>query len=659
EAATPGLWKGNLKKFGFSKQGQVLDRHGQPAATSSGAIVPGAHSVWGSEVTGTEGMTVDVGGAGAVLKTQSSRNFKTNSGTSMVTFNKTNISAADLGLLTDAERDDLVDFVTASGIYSPSYTGSGSKAREWTLGDIIHSQPAIYYDKTMNRNVIFVGANDGFMHCFLDNDQGTSDVLSDDTVQESWAFIPRDLLSNLEYLPAEGVAAIVPGDSEHQYFVDGSPVVYKSANNTYLAFGLRRGGLDITSGGELTNQYFILNITNYSSPSFTAAIPKTILGSGAGDEKLGQSWCTPHFCSIKTGASASSKADVLLLAGGYDTNQDSDDPGTGDTKGRGLFAVNATTGSLMTNLNFNHSNYSKMRYSMVDLRSYDNNDDGSDDVIYAPSTGGDLFVFDDSSSVTGTPYDGTWTKRLLFSALSRGSTSKLRKFFYAPGIAQETWGDWVYIGSGDREHPTVMTGDEVSPSTKTYNRFYAIRYTFPSSWSDDDDALVDTDLSDVTPDTLQGTVSTPSSLSDADKAALRQSLSTSGNGWFFDLEHPGEKVVSTPLVYNKVVYFTTFTAGAATSSGSDPCGTGTGSGTARIYAVDYRTGEAVFKHFDGDLSKLTKEDRFKDIGSGIPSEPTLVVTEQGTFIVVGTEQGPTPLDTQDKRSITRYFWLKQ
>jgi hypothetical protein len=67
----------------------------------------------------------------------------------------------------------------------------------------------------------------------------------------------------------------------------------------------------------------------------------------------------------------------------------------------------------------------------------------------------------------------------------------------------------------------------------------------------------------------------------------------------------------------------------------------------------------VFKHFDGDLSKLTKEDRFKDIGSGIPSEPTLVVTEQGTFIVVGTEQGPTPLDTQDKRSINRYFWLKQ
>jgi type IV pilus assembly protein PilY1 len=131
-------------------------------------------------------------------------------------------------------------------------------------------------------------------------------------------------------------------------------------------------------------------------------------------------------------------------------------------------------------------------------------------------------------------------------------------------------------------------------------------------------------------------------LSDAEKAALRQTLSYSGNGWFFDLEHSGEKVVSTPLVYNKIVYFTTFTPSTATSVGTDPCGTGSGSGAARIYAVDYRTGEAVFENFDGNSAMLTKEDRYKDIGSGIPSEPTLVVTEQGVFIVVGTEQGRPP-----------------
>ncbi|HPJ94593.1 MAG TPA: PilC/PilY family type IV pilus protein [Deltaproteobacteria bacterium] len=649
-----GLWKGNLKKFGYSKQGEILDRHGVLATSSTGAILEGAHSVWGTEVTGTEGMTVDVGGAGAVLLTQSSRNFKTNSSTGMVPFNASNVTAANMGLSTDAQRNDLIDFVTAGGIYAPTYTGTDGKNRVWILGDIIHSQPAVYYDKVNNRNIIFVGTNDGFLHCFLDNDNGTSDSLTDDSVQESWAFVPWDLLPNLQYLPPAGYTAEIAGNSTHEYFVDGSPVVYKSGSSTYLAFGLRRGGLNITSGGELTNQYFILNIDNYQSPSFTASISKSILGTSS--EQLGQSWSTPYFSTIKTGASTSSKQDVLILTGGYDTNQDNDDPGTADTKGRAVFAVNATTGALMSNLNFNYNNYSKMRYSMVDLRAYDDNDDGCTDVIYAPSVGGDLFVFDDRSTATGTPYDGVWTKRLLFSAANRGSTAKLRKFFYAPGIAQETWGDWVYIASGDREHPTDATGEETTPA---YNRFYALRYTWPATWSDEDDALTDSDLTDVSTDTLQGTTSTPSTLTEAEKAALRQALSSSGNGWFFDLDHSGEKAVSTPLVYNKVVYFTTFTPSTAVSTSStDPCGT-TGAGTARLYAVDYETGEAVFSDFDGNSSSLTEEDRSKTIGSGIPSEPTLVVTEQGTFIVVGTEEGPISVDTQEKRSLNRYYWLKQ
>lgn len=647
-----GLWKGNLKKFGFSKQGEVLDREGNPAASSSGAILQGAHSVW-SDVQGPEGMTVDIGGAGSVLKAQTTRNFKINGSSGMEIFGTANtgITAADLGLSTAEERADLINFVTAQDIYSPSYSGEGGRNRDWVLGDIIHSQPAVYYDKNNNLNVLFVGTNHGFLHCFLDRDNGTTSDLRDDTVEESWAFMPRALLGNLKYLPPENYTATIPGNGEHEYFVDGSPIVYRSGSTPYVAFGLRRGGKNLNTGGALEKQYFILNISSYSSPTYAADVSVNVLGADAGDEKLGQSWCTPRFSKIKTGATT--QMDVLLLTGGYDTNQDNDDPGSADSKGRAVFAVGATEGALVSSLNFNHGNFSKMRYSMVDLRSYDNDDDGCDDVIYAPSLGGDLFVFDDASSATGTPNDGVWTKRLLFTAQNRGSTSKLRKFFYAPGIAQETWGDWVYIGSGNRESPLEETGSSVGG----YNRFYAIRYTFPSSW-DNDTPLTDTNLTDVSADTLQGTVSTPSAMSEEEKYALRQSLSGTGNGWFFDLEHAGEKVVSTPLVYNKVVYFTTFTPSTAVASGTDPCGRA-GVGTARIYAVDYRTGEAVFERFDGDSTKLTKEDRFMDIGSGIPSEPTLVVTEQGVFIIVGTEQGPIGIDTEDRRSIIRYYWKKQ
>ena len=101
------------------------------------------------------------------------------------------------------QRDDLINFATASGIYAPTASGSGANPRQWVLGDIVHSQPAILYDRPNNRNVIFVGANDGFLHCFIDSDQGTSDSLADDTVTEAWAFIPWDLLPNLKYLPSD------------------------------------------------------------------------------------------------------------------------------------------------------------------------------------------------------------------------------------------------------------------------------------------------------------------------------------------------------------------------------------------------------------------------------------------------------------------------
>jgi type IV pilus assembly protein PilY1 len=650
----PGLWKGNLKKFGLDDNGTLLDKHGSAAADSAGRILDTAHSAWSTLASDDkEGMKVEAGGVGQVLVGQSSRTFKTNVGasTAIVDLSGVNVAASDLGLSTDAERDDLLAFVKAQGNYHPT-TGADNYKRDWILGDIVHSQPAILYDKNMNRNVLFVGANDGFLHCFIDSDEGTWSI-EDDSVTEAWAYVPGDLLKNLKHLPSDGMTAQTTlGDNTHDYFVDGTPIVYKTGGSRYLAFGLRRGGMDLTTGGELDHQYFIMNINDYYTPSLTTRIATNVLGNETGDEKLGQSWCTPLFATIKTGSSSSSRADVLLLTGGYDTNQDKDDPGASDDKGRAVFAVRANNGTLVNSLNFNKKNFSHMNYCMVDLKVYDNDDDGCVDVIYAPSLGGDLFLFDDAHSTLGNVNDGTWTARRLFKAASMGSTSRLRKFMYAPGIAQETWGEWVYIASGDREHPAYTTGSSVGG----FNRIYAIRNTFPSSWNNEA-PLTDSDLTDVSADNLQGTVSSSSPLTDDQKMTLRRSLANSGDGWLFDLEHPGEKAVSTPLVYKGVVYFTTFTPGKQ-SSGTDPCGT-VGGGVARLYAVDYKTGEAVFNTFDGNAAKLTKEDRYKDIGSGIPSEPVLVVTKKGTFVAVSVEEGTNTHPTGEFSGLKRYYWMKR
>ncbi|MCD6569607.1 MAG: VWA domain-containing protein [Deltaproteobacteria bacterium] len=600
-----GLWKGNLKKFGLSEDGQLLDRDGNLATESSGAIKEGAHSCW-VLVDGLEGMDVEKGGAGQALLTQTSRYFYTyNTGTSLTAFDKAHITPSDLGLATTSERDDLIDFVRAEGDYDPS--GGGDNARPWVLGDILHSRPAVLYDDSNYKNVIFVGANDGFLHCFVDDDKGTYDDLTDDTVEEIWTFVPWDLLPELQFLH---------DDSDHDYFVDGTPVVYTTGNNTYVVFGLRRGG----------DKYYTLDVSNYASPSFVWEIAPDILGT----ESLGQSWSTPHFCTIKE--SGGNTRDVLLLAGGYDTNQDNVDPGASDSKARAVYAVDAAAGALCTNLNFNHTTYANMQYCIIDLTSFDNDGDGYEDTIYAGSLGGNLFVFNDRDG------DGTWDAIRLFSAGNSG-TDELKKFFNSPGIVQETFGDYVYIGTGDREDPQRTT---------VVNQFYAIKNTWPAIWDDSSDTLTPSDLVNVTSCILQDPTKT-----EAEKDAVRAALAA-GSGWYINLENSGEKVVSSPLVFHKVVYFTTFSPSADTGSSDDLCSLGYGSGTARLYAIDYKTGNAVFDFTEDD--QLTKTDRSINIGSGIPSQPVIVVTKTGVHVIVGTEGGVFSQPITSGQDIIRYYW---
>lgn len=629
-----GLWKGNIKKFGFSDTGSILDRDGVTVATNAdGSFKDGSHSVWYA-VNGLEGLSVDKGGVGQVLKAQSERYFKTyKDGTGNIAFTKSsitnalnNISATDMAVSSDAERDDLLDFVLARGIYDPT---SGSKAREWILGDIIHSQPGILYDTANNKNVLFVGTNDGFLHCFVDSDQGTDTNLGDDTVEEKWAFLPWDILPNLRYLPTpHSTNYSTLGDNEHNYYVDGSPTRYTSGNNTYVAFGLRRGGTNIATNVEFTNQYFALNITDYNAPSFAWSIPKNILSS----EMLGQSWATPKSCKIRQ-TGGSTFEDVVLLAGGFDTNQDSATPTATDGKGRAVFAVNASNGQLATtNLNtFNHAGYSKMTNCIVDLKSFDDDGDHYDDTIYAPSLGGHLFAFESKVHQDGT-WDGVWSNRLLFK--TQTSNGKTRKFFYAPAVSRELFngviGEFLMIGTGDREHPNETT---------VTNRMYGFKNTWSASW-DDNTPLTDTNLIDSSP--LWG-----NTLDVTQKNTLRQQI-LDGNGWYFNLVDPGEKIVSTPLLYNKILYFTTMVPTSQAVSSDDPCYTGSGSFKAYLYAVDYRTGGFAVVPGMVYPDPLVPRVEIKN-----PVKPNLVVTKKGEYIPIQP-----PVDITTRKPMDRYFWQK-
>lgn len=119
--------------------------------------------------------------------------------------------------------------------------------------------------------------------------------------EELWAFIPPSFLTNLKNLNGEAL----------EFFVDGAPKVYMEPGRIILVFGLRRGG----------NRYIALDITDRLSPKFLWEISP----STAGYEELGQTWSTPQIGKIRY---VSGEKWVAFIGGGYDENQDKDNPGT-------------------------------------------------------------------------------------------------------------------------------------------------------------------------------------------------------------------------------------------------------------------------------------------------------------------------------------------
>ncbi|UCG06194.1 MAG: hypothetical protein JSV83_20145 [Desulfobacterales bacterium] len=639
-----GRWLGNIKRYALDGFGNLLDATGAEACTADGLIKDNALSFW--TTLGADGPAVEKGGAAEVLnlfiESAAVRNLYTYTGavdaltdpSNFFDNGNTALTNTMLNVAGDPERQSLIQSV-----------------HEGTFGDIIHSEPVVvhYLDPDGNpatddaKTMIFVGSNDGALHC-IDDENGS----------EVWGFIPPDQLGRLNLLE----------NADHDYFVDGAPVFYDGGSQKVLFIGERRGG----------DYYTALDITTYNAPVWLYSIgPKMLDPDPFNDpdtdvyEALGQSWSKPQKLTITTNVTINTDAcfltiendvtDVFLLAGGYDNNQDLETPNPTDAVGRAIFAVNIISGQLIGAINFNAINQPElgMSHSIVDVSGFDHDGDGIVSRIYAGDLGGNIFAFKDDQlqeiTVCSKPVyryvaDGVWEiRRKLFNASADGVQ---RKILYAPDAVEESFGEYIYFGTGDRADPT---------ETDVVNRFYAVKNDWAATTVD----LTESHLVDVTDDTVQlGTVD--------QKEAIRNELAA-GKGWYIRLENPGEKVVASPRVFAGVVYFTTYTP-AEESAGDpeDPCAVSTVRGVARLYAVDYKTGASVYDfnptvEIDGDGEEvpLGKLDRTVTIGTAIPSAPVIAILEgdgsgTGARLFVGVEGGIVSLPTKVTPDMYRYYW---
>ena len=622
-----GRWRGNLKGYKLSANGEILDLNDRPVTDANGQFLATAQSLWSA---GADGYEVDRGGVGGLLAANDSRTIYTffpgidahptglaNSANQFAATNA-NLTETLLGVTGTTARSELIAAVRAED-------------REWPMGDIVHSEPVVQNlpidsdsDGVVDRykSYIYVGANDGMLHAF-DGDTGA----------EAWAFVPPGQLGRLYRLQ----------NGDHDYFVDGLLALHHADDgDKTLIFGERRGG----------PYFYALDVTNPLQPLWKYRITEAHLEvldwDGNGDEELGggatlgQSWSRPQPIRLKVDGQAQ---DVVLLTGGYDLNQDQDTPASTDTVGRAIYAIAPDTG-VVTGLNVNGALWSAMTHCILDATPIDRNHDGYIERVYAGDLGGNILALRDAD------HDGDWEKHLLFDLPATltvgGQTLNLgRKFMYAPEVAAESFGEMLYIGTGDREHPA---------DTSRVDALYAI----PSTWQEVDpinhtyQTLTTAHLVDVTDNRIQ--------IGSADEQSTVKSDLDAKRGWFFRLPNAGEKIVSTPVLFNRTLYFTTYTPGVDTASFSDPCTTSRDRGTARLYAVNYRNGAARFNYYTADETgdspehKMTTEDRSVAIGTAIPSAPVVAITSTGVNILVGVEGGIQTESSEVDSTVRQYFW---
>jgi type IV pilus assembly protein PilY1 len=517
------------------------------------------------------------------------------SGTAPEAFSKanTNITPALLGVGTSAARDKVIDFIRGVDVNDENLNGDVSEDRPWKLGDIYHSTPVLVSapflpspDPTYatfraaragRTAVVIAGANDGMLHAFKEIDG-----------EELWAFVPRDALGDLHKLTATSGA--------HEFYVDSSPVAADvkigGVWKTILIFGERRGGA----------YYYALDITDTTAPLFLWSFT---------DAKIAETWSEPIIGKVKmNAATGSTERYVAFFGGGYDTLNN-------NSRGKAVFAVDVATGQKLWEYHNPGSASDDRQYMNYSIPgnplAMDLNNDGYIDRLYIGDVGGQLWKFDLSAPATLTGgTTGTvnnWTGKRFFRASTdanppgSGEYFPTQAIYGTPNAAMLDGKLWVYFGTGDRNHPNNASA----------NRFYGIR--------DDQTTMTN------------GAAWTESNLADATAGAPDLNVK---KGWYVPLAST-EKVLAAPDIFNKIVYFTTFTPTTTTVCGS-------GGGTAKLYAIQMATGFAAID-WDSDAvlgsSATAGSTRAKTIGQGIPSKPIFIINDTGVAVSATVTAGTT------------------
>jgi hypothetical protein len=342
-------------------------------------------------------------------------------------------------ILADVNGDDagLINFVRGEGRY-------------WKLGDINHSNPIVvgppdgspsvmgagydvFLDDWKDRpKVLFVGANDGMLHCF--------DLLTGD---ELWGFIPYNLLPKLKDM--WGVDVLTDRYFTRRVYVDGSPVVadvqIAGVWRTVLICGQGPGKGSTRGGGITGNHYFALDVTDPNNPQPLWELTH---------DTMGETWSIPAIGRITKGGDVW----AAFVGSGYDNYADA-------VIGNRFYALDVETGSIFWMFNagevdttaangWNIQNTIPGSPSMADT-----DDNGYLDRIFVPDLDGRVWKIDASIPFVDI---ASWTAEGLYEDEHNYPIVTKPEVWLNPNSPMPV--SRLYFGTG---------GDDQAPNDATYS----------------------------------------------------------------------------------------------------------------------------------------------------------------------------------------------
>jgi len=431
------------------------------------------------------------------------------------------------------------------------------RQRAHVLGDIISSEAAYvskprlaYVDDgygafkgtaATRAGMIYVASNDGMVHAF-----------NAETGAEAWAFVPTYVLPNLYKLADKQYA------TQHQYFVDGSPVsrdIYiNGAWRTVLVGGLGAGG----------RSYYALDVTDPTAPKALWEFT---------DNNLGLTYGKPEIGKLKDGTW------VVMFGSGYNNVS------PGDGVGR-LFIVNAATGALIRSISTGAgSTATPSGLAHITAWVDDSKVDNTKQRVYAGDNLGNVWRFDINNILGAGGYDA---QRI---ATLKTSTGVAQPVTSRPELGLVGEYTMVFVGTGRYLGQTDL-------SDSTSQSIYGIKDKLGATDIGDprsaDNNFVEQVLAAGTcPSGL--TACRPGQVIRTNNAPKAVNLDVNG-GWFVDLPQSRERVNTDPqLVLGTLI---------VTSNVVDAGNICTADGTSWVNYFDYRSGAPV----NGSLASVSMGD---------------------------------------------------